>query len=886
MSDFFHLHAHSHYSSLDGMCSVTEMVETAASMGQPGIALTDHGNLSGVVELYKAAKKNGLAPFPGEEFYLVPDKGDKDAKRYHMGILALNLSGYKALVSLSSRSHLRENYHRKPRIDFDDLDVLAEHNGADVLVTSGCYFGILIQTLLNHGEARAKGIIQWFAQRFPNFYIECQMHETNHVEGETDADITSVLWSLATETGVPVVITQDSHYCHHDQVELHDAMKRLVIHTEDPDDAVFPGDSYHLCDQKWIKQHFAVDSASRKVFNASLQSHRDILELNKLSIPPLDNYKFRVPHVASNPQRSLERLCKQAFADYKFSTSTKYKQRLKHELYVIDKTGFADYLLFVAKVCRWSRNQGILINIRGSANGSLVCFLLGITNIDPVKWKIGFDRFMTEDRTKPPDIDIDVEDARRSDIVAYLESKYKVRQIGTYNSMGLDIYGRGSWFVQHLGRKRKELGDDFRDVYGYVDTVEDLPEEERNMLRSLDSIKVSKSPGAHAAGFIIEPPGLSIEDYVPTMLIPSSGNIVTQFTMSDVEALGYVKLDLLGLRTLTLMRRCLEMIGRDPLEGLGWIPENDSATFATLRKVEPDSGIFQFEGKASAWGSQKLRPRKIKDCIDAMALFRPAAMQTGQTDMYLARRLGRAPAPVYPHPAVEKALGYTNGVVLYQEQVMTLLRELGMGVVEMNRFLDAVKSSGTKLGAAHDTFDELAEEFVYLCMRAGMSEDEGTWVWDQIKGFADYGFNQAHATAYGLLGYQAAYLKTHHPLEYMTAVLETSAGSPREKLYMREARKMGIRLLPPDVNISGQVWTIDRNRKAIRKGLTTIKGVGAKAAHEIATNSPYSSVEDLIDRTDSRAVTGGKKYMVDGEFNGVLEKLAAAGALSSLGVTQ
>jgi DNA polymerase-3 subunit alpha len=870
------------------MGSVTEMVETAARNNQPGIALTDHGNMSGTIELYKASKKHNLAPFPGEEFYLVHDKADKDAKRYHMGVLALNLDGYKGLVELSSRSHQRSAFHRKPRIDFDDLDILAQRCGADVLITTGCFFGILIQTLLNHGEQRAIGIAQWFAQRFPHTYIETQMHNTIQPDGSSDdVSITEALWEIANKTGIPVVITNDSHYCHLDQVPLHDAMKRMVIHGLDPDDdAAFPGDAYHLCKQKWIKDHYAETRTTQRVYNAALASFRDIIDLNKMAIPAIDNYRFQVPHVAKNPQRSMENLLWKAAAEWwPDSIPSKYMKRLKHEIEVFEKTGFADYLLFVAKVCRWARKQGILLNIRGSANGSLVCYMLDITNIDPIEWKVGFDRFMTEDRTKPPDIDIDVEDTRRQDIVDYLSDKYTICQIGTYNSMGVDDYDRGSLFVQYISRKRRDMGpEDFKAKYGWVDTISDLPEDEQLIIRSLGGLDISKAPGSHAAGFIIEPPGLPISDYVPTMLIPSSKNTVTQYEMKEVEALGFVKLDLLGLRTLTTMRRCLEMIDRDPLDGLGWIPLKDQETFKALRKVEPNNGIFQFDGKANAWGTKKLKPRTVKDCIDAMALFRPAAMKTGQTDTFIDRRFKRVPPPDYPHPCIEKALKTTQGVVLYQEQVMDILRDLGMGYELMNKFLDAVKASGSQLTMSHGVFREFSGAVKAHCVAAGMSSREADWVWDQMKGFADYGFNEAHATAYGLMGYQAAYLKTHHPLEYMTAVLETTAGTPKEKLYVREARRLGIRILPPDVNISGDVWTIDKKRRGIRKGLSSIDGIGIKAASEIFTNAPFDTIDDLINNTDSRAVSGGKNYAANGEFNGVLLKLQDAGALGSLGL--
>ena len=355
--------------------------------------------------------------------------------------------------------------------------------------------------------------------------------------------------------------------------------------------------------------------------------------------------------------------------------------------------------------------------------------------------------------------------------------------------------------------------------------------------------------------------------------------------MDDVEKLGFLKLDILGQTTLSVMRTCQELVGKDNPTDFTWIPEDDTEACKILREGRTDNGIFHFEGYTKAKGGKSMGIKSTKDAIIATGLFMPGAMNTGQTELYLDRRrnIELRGKVKYIHPAFEKALKDTYGTVIFQEQVINIMRGLGMSIDGVNVFFKIVKSSGA--GAVEENnkrLDKMREEFNELCLAAGIHDKDVQKAWDSTAGFVSYGFNRAHATGYGLRSYRCAYLKAHYPLEFMAALLQSWAGTDKEALYVREARRIGIRILPPDVNISGASWTLDRKYKAIRRGLVSIKGVGVGAADSIASNAPYVSVSDLISKTDTRAVTGGKTYAKDKKLNGVLAKLESAGAFKSL----
>lgn len=901
-SPWFHTHVHSEFSCLDGMSKVDRLVAKAAANGQPAIGLTDHGNMAGTVQLYEAAKQHGILPFPGFEGYLVESMADATDKtpRYHIGLLALNLNGYQGLVKLTSLSHTRPRFSRFPRFDLSDLAELSEDYGDDIALLTGCYFGYVQQTLLASPKQAAR-IVQTYASWYPNTFVEIQNHNIDHGNGVTDATLCDELVAIADKLGLPVMATQDAHYCDIGEKKAHALMKRVVYGGADDE---FPGDAFHFAQTGWVEDHH-----DPKHWMKAEEGAQQLLDLHQLSLPALDKFTFHVPQVSKDPQSDIETACRRALAAHDCKgLRLVYNKRLEAELEVIEHLGFADYFLILMKIVNFMQDKKVCFEARGSANNSLVCYLLGITQIDPIKWKLLFERFLSKDRKKPPDIDMDVEDERRQEVMDYIAKHFPIVQIGTFGNLGLtkhyggEVERRGSVLVTYLSGVRREyetrLGKErgseaFKRDYGQVETIDDVKRvspSDYPALVKLAGMEVKKSYGAHAAGLLLSADSQPISAYVPTMLIASSDTIVTQFVMGDVEKLGYLKLDLLGQRTLSMMRRAQELIGvKDPTD-FSWIPEDDAATCRELRSGRTD-GIFQFDGYAMAQGGRAMGIRSTMDCVIANALFRPALMDVGLDEIYIARRKNPdlRKKVSYAHKVFERHLAETYGIVLFQEQVLSIMRELGMPFEGINTILSVVKDSG--IGATErnaERFASVRAEFNALCRRNGIKDVDAAWSY--IEGYVKYGFNRGHSTGYGLRAYRCAYLKTHYPMEFMAAVLEsvanTSSGADKEKRYMREARRIGIRLLPPDVNVSGYTWTLDHNRKAIRKGLMSVKGVGYGAAEAIVSSRPeggYSSIYELIELTDARAVTGGKKYTVEGEFNGVLLRLQQAGALASLG---
>lgn len=885
---FFHTHVHSEFSCLDGMADIATMAAKAAKMGQPGISITDHGNMSGAFQLYNAAKKNGLVPFIGLEPYFVDVSSDKKAKRYHMTLLSFTTQGYKNLVQLCSTSHSRDHYHYKPRIDRLDL-MTAPTDGIACL--TGCYFGLICQAIVNAededaGIDKAKRLVKMLQQIFDLVYIEIQHHHTQH-DVWNDDRLVRALYRLSMETGCPPIVTNDCHYCDKSDKPLHDMMKSIAYSSE-VSEVSFPGDSYHLASESWMKTHYR-DHAD--VWDAAQHSYQELLQANELTIPVLDSYKYHVPKIAPNPMKTLEQLCLQSMNRMQTlgtTLGTEYDERLDYELGVVKGLGMADYFLLVSDYVQWCHQNEIFVMARGSAAGSLICWLLGFTQVDPLKWNLTFDRFLTPDRVRPPDIDLDIEDVRRADVVQYLKDKYEIVQIGTYNRLSYnEDSGRGGLFVQYMSSQRKILGDRFPQNLGKIKTLHDLDEvrpQDAERIRSLGNVPLRRSPGSHAAGFVVSaPPAHDISEWIPTMLIPSSDTLVTQMMMDDVEDAGYIKVDLLGLRSLTTVRRCLELVHQ---VGLKWIPLDDSETFKFLRKGNAETGIFQMEGYSAARGCREVKVKNVTDLILVNALYRPATLESGYVDTFLINR--KNPKQIkYTHKIFRKHLEETYGVPCFQEQVLAILRDLGMPVAEMNDFLKAVKGKHATAGYSESStavFDSNQDRFMELCSSAGMTTTEAEASWLLVEGFASYGFNRAHATAYSLLGYQMAYLKVHYPVEFHAALLETSVGNFKEDQYIKETRRVGVPILGACVNRSKSLWAIDPTGKAVRRGVSSIKGIGAKAADAIVTNAPYASIEDLISRCPGQAVTGGKNWTKDRTLTGVMEALRKAGALKQIGI--
>lgn len=730
----YSIHTHSKHSTNDALPTVEEIVRTVASYGQPAIGLTDHGNMSGSVQLYQHATKAGIKPFPGSELYVVHDRNDKKAKRHHMCVVAYTTQGYKNLVRLSTLTY--RNFYHKPLIDHSDLAELSEAGMLEgIAATSGCFFGFIAQAVSTGDELTARQLMTTYAGWFPKFYVELQNHNIDHGNGFTDDDLASELFIHAYSLGIPVILTQDSHYCHPQDKDAHDALKRLVAFGDDPDDAVFPGDGFHLADDDWFRSHHDPER-----YAMGADGLADLLAAHDLTIPQLDNYHYNIPFTTAEPDDVLRRRCEEALAE-KVMTKQAYKEhvkRLEEELSVIKDTGMAGYLLLVQEVTEWCKANKVFFQARGSASGSECCWLLNITQFDPIKWGLSFERFISRDRTKPPDIDLDVESARRKDLIEWASTKYAVVQIGTFSEYSMkgndddDEGSKGSVLIKYYsGNRRRGTG---------AIRWEDVPAEDKASLHSIADHSPFASYGTHAAGLVVTTTESELADLVPMMLVASSATFVTQYEMDDIESMGLVKLDALGVKTLDVLHKCMENLGRDVFDGLGWIPMSDGDTYRRLAKGDTE-GVFQLEGYTAQKGCKRLRPTTIKDIIAAMALFRPATMNSGATETYIRRK--HKEEPVTPrNPLLDEVTKNTYGILLFQEQVISILRQLGMDANNLTKFLKSVKASNSNIGDAGKVIDGYREMVWAMAVDADFSKRDWEWFWESATGFAAYGFNE------------------------------------------------------------------------------------------------------------------------------------------------
>jgi DNA polymerase-3 subunit alpha len=875
------------------MPTVQAIVAKVAAMGQRAVGLQDHGNMAGSVELYQACMKAGIAPFPGSELYFVPEtaayralrnskrEGREKAQNFHLGVSAYTTEGYEHLVNLSTLSY--HNFFHKPLVDYQMLAQLAEDGKtAGLAINTGCYYGYLAQTLLHEGEDRATQFLHTLASWFPDsVYVEIQNHNIEHDEGTNDDELADGLVVLADRVGLPVVITQDSHYLEPEDRADHEGLKRLVSWGDDPDDAVFPGDGFHLADTTWI-----ADRHSERRLARGVEGLGDLLGRHTLTIPVLDSYSYSVPEVVESPQKAMQARCVASlegmFAPK--SVPPRYAQQLLEEFSVIEASGMAGYMMLVSQVTDWLRLNDVMFQTRGSAAGSLVCWTLGISNVDPIKWNLRFERFLSKDRTKPPDIDLDVAHDRRDDLIAMLNTRFTAHQIGSWATYSLnesldmeEENQRGSLRVKYYAVSGKK--DDGATSWAEV------PEADRAMLQSLSDRHLYKGMGTNAAGVVLTSTLEEFQRLVPMAWMKRSNNkggYVTQYSKDQIEALGLVKLDALGSKTLTVLDRTMRLLGL-PISRLGDIEYTDAPTYQLIRSGNTD-GLFQLEGRSTQWGLRDLKPTSIKDVIAAMALFRPATMNTGATRAFIARKHNEQALPMR-HELIMRVTKDTNGIMLYQEQVIDLLRGLGMDADNLTAFLKAVKASNKDIGSAGDVIDSYTTWIIEECAERGMSQGDIDYLTEAIHGFAEYGFNRAHATVYGITAYRASYLAARHSLEYHTALLGVASqgDSKKENRYLQVTRRRAVRVLAPDINVSGATYTIDKRRGAIRKGLQSIDGVGSISAAKLETLQPFESLDDLVQRAATASVSGHKEYDGTGEsLTGVLGKLWISGALSSL----
>lgn len=887
-AQIWNLHAHSKFSAKDAMPSVKDMVKTVSRYGQQALGLTDHGNMAGAVQLYQECKKVGIKPFPGIELYTVLDRADKKAKRHHMGVVAFTTEGYRNLVNLSTLSN--KNFHNKPLLDHNDMAQLAEDGRLKgIAALSGCRSGFIASMLIDENPGGAEIFAQTYASWFDRFYIEVMNHNIvwdrpglKGRDGEaaviTDDQLGDALWDIATRLGMPMVLTQDSHYCGIEDREDHDNLKRLVSFGPDPDDAVFSGDGYALATDSYLLDHH-----HEARFRAGVEGLQDLLGAHDLSIPQLDSYAYNIPFTVDDPLEEIKSRCGAELSAR--GLSRKHQDRLDDEIDIIEATGMAGYLILVAEVTDWCRLNSVFYQARGSAAGSMVCWLLGITPVDPLKWELGFERFISRDRTKPPDIDLDVEHTRRADLINWLGDRFSIAQIGNWrenkiNSTEIDPetgepIGKGSLRVAYFGMKSR-MGEPVGDW-------DEVPREEKEALHRLDKLKTFSGYGKHAAGIILTTTQDELDDLVPMMWIASSKSMVSQYAMKEIEDLGLVKLDVLGLKTLSVLHKAHDNLGK-PVD-LDWIPMTDSKTFQNFAKGQTD-GVFQLEGYASRRGVKDLKPTKVADIVAAMALFRPAVMNSGATRQYIKTKHGEMKPPER-HELLMEVTKQTNGILLFQEQVITILRSFGMDPDHLTKFLKLVKASQQdEMIEAAIEIERQRAEIEVLAADSGVLGEDWDWLWDAITGFAAYGFNRAHSTVYGLTAYRTGYLAANHTIEYFAALLNIAAGSEKEPIYAKATRNLGIRLSQPLVNESGISYEVAPNRKSIRKGLTSIKGVGSVAAKAIVTaraEQPFVDLQDFADRVNHTKVNGILPFRDTRDTGvGVFGKLFEADAFDGL----
>lgn len=884
---FYNIHQHSKYSitatgSPDAFGKVPDIVARAVELGYPAIGLTDHSTTAGCIQLYQAARKHGIKPLPGIETYVALNRlVEGRAKPAHLGVLAISEQGWYNLVGLNNLAVKNFKYHTI--LDYADLAGLSEQGALKGLVaTTGCHFGVLSSSLIHGDPESAWNILsalkKWFRD---GVYVEAQNHMIDDPMHDEDCH-SLLLYGMAKDLDLPMVITQDSHYIYPEQQMIHDEMKRLVSFSDNPDEAVFPGDGYHMVDTEWMRQHH-----SPLIFQAGMAGLEDLLAKANVVIPELDSFALKVPDVTrapglvvdGGPDEYLTMLASTrlqelvASGDWNKAEVKRYSNRVDDELDVVIGAGFSGYLLFVAKVCDWMRESGIRFWTRGSASGSILCWLLGITQVDPIEWGLSFDRFLSRDRSKPPDIDLDVDHTRRKEVVEWLMDHYVAVQMGTWSSLRLDKKDtyKGS-LIEKWKMKERRSG---RDATRRPSDIE------MEMLKDISTMDTFKGLGVHAAGVIVAPDALSMRS-LSLAYIASSQTTIAAYEQDEVGALGLLKLDVLGQKTLTAL------VQMEASSGIKWsdIPlQSDAKVYKNLSAGKTD-GVFQMQGWSSSLGIKKMRPTKIKDLIVACALFRPAAMDSGAMDSYLNRRAKVEEIPAM-HPLIWEHVKDTYGVFIFQEQSLNLLKALGLTVEQIEKARKAIKASNGGVGGAREVLAQLRADVAPLARAKGMTEADIAWLDHVLDAYAGYSFNLAHATQYGIVAYWTAWYRTHHPAHFWAGMLSAYVGDDDEQEFQGVATKIDkVKILEAHVNIStASTYVVDNG--AIRKPLQSIASIGAKSAAELEKHAPYTSLLDLATRTSS--VVSGKGDLAKGHApelcSGVIGALAKAGALHNLPIT-
>ena len=874
---FVHLHTHSHYSLLDGLAKIDDLIVRAKELGMDAMALTDHGVLYGAVEFYKKALKAGVKPILGVETYVAPrDRFSKEAgeRYYHLILLAENNTGWQNLIKLVTKAHL-EGYYYKPRID---KDLLREYHEG-LIGLSACMTGEVNRALLADRTDDAERIALEYESILGkgNFFLEIGYHP-NIKEAE---GLNEKIVALSRKIGLPLAATQDIHYALKEDAEFHDVL--LAVQTgsklTDDDRLSLKEDDFSVTSPEEMAERFAdiPEAVSNTVKIAERCNVK--LELGKILLP-----HFEKPDGKSANQYLQELVEERIGTRFSKKEQTKeVRDRLEYELGVIEKTGFADYFLIVQDLTNWAKDHGISVGPgRGSAAGSMVSYVLGITDLNPLTYDLLFERFLNPERIQMPDIDIDFADTRRDEVLAYAREKYgedRVAQIITFGTMAARAAVRDAGRAMGLAYGFcDQIAKLIPFNMGIKDSVEKVPELKEYYATNADAKKVldtarhlegvARHASVHACGTVISKEPLT--DYVPLQFAPQDKDrIITQFEMHSIEDLGLLKIDFLGLKNLTIIQETIRLIKelKNETVDISRIPLDDKKTFELLRSGET-TGVFQFESSGMRRYMKELKPTELEDLIALVALFRPGPMEL--IPSFIKRKHGEERI-TYLHPRLEPILRATYGIGVYQEQMMQIARDLaGYTLPEADTLRKAI---GKKIKSL---LDEQKEKLMKGMIGGGIDKRTAQAIWELFPPFARYGFNKSHAACYALIGYQTAYLKAHYPEELMASLLNADNGDlDRISFLINEAKLQKLEILPPDINASFVSFTPEKEK--IRFGLLAVKNVGEEVTKHIIEEriirGPFKDFSDFANRIHHKDLN--KKS---------LESLAKAGAFDSLGI--
>ena len=886
---FTHLHVHTHYSLLDGLAKLDDLLDRAKELGMESLAITDHGSLYGGIEFFIKAQERGIKPIIGCEMYITPNDlhsknpDSLDRKRNHLVLLAKNITGYKNLMKLISISHL-EGFYYKPRIDKQTL----KKYSAGLIGLSACSEGEVPSAAISGDLEKAEKLALEYQEILGkgDFYLELQ----HHPKYPNQQIANEALKKIANKYSIPLVATNDVHYVKKDDAGIHDIL--LCIQTnrkvQEENRMNLMDFELYLKSSEEMEKNFkdvpeAISNTQEIVAKCDLQIKMGETQLPHFDVPDGFNAESYLRHLTENGLQKK----------FGGAITKEHRDRMEYELGVIEKTGFASYFLIVQDFVNWAKNQGIVVGPgRGSAAGSFVSYLIGITNMDPIKYDLLFERFLNPERISMPDVDMDFADDRRDEVLDYVRKKYgndHVAQIITFGTMAaraaIRDAGRALGIPYELCDKTAKLIPIFssiEDALTNAKEFKDMYSESPDSKKLIDSAKrlegVVRHASMHACGVVITKDPVTEYSPLQNIIGKEGEGTVTQYSSSTkssfVEKIGLLKMDFLGLKNLTIIQNTLRIVKKTKgLEiNIDDIPLDDKKTYALLQKAET-TGVFQLESSGMKRYLKQLRPNNLEDIIAMVALYRPGPMDW--IPDFIDRKHGRKEMS-YLHPKLKSILEKTYGVAVYQEQVMQIARDLAgfsLGEADVLR-----KAMGKKIFAL---IQEQKYKFIDGCVKQGIDKKIGEKVFAFIEPFAGYGFNRSHAACYALVGYQTAYLKAHFPAAFMAALLTSDQNdSDRVAIEISECRDMGIEILPPHINESFEEFAVipdpENKIERIRFGLNAIKNVGKNVAHEIVEerkrNGKFKNITDFVERVMTRDLN--KKS---------LEALAKVGALKGMG---